>query len=77
MRDNSIRRPMTDAELARDARLCDRQVEVIDASNRAYDLADRAGRHTPTGRRAAALSETLADRHGEVSDEIERLRGSR
>ena len=57
-----------------DARLCDRQGEVVDASNRAYDLACRTG-GTPVGRRAAELSEVLADRYHEVSAEISALRG--
>lgn len=55
--------------LDRDERLCNRVDQVIDGSNRAYDLADRqAG--TRVGRRAAEISKALADRIDVVNSEI-------
>ncbi|AEH07693.1 hypothetical protein FsymDg_0112 [Candidatus Protofrankia datiscae] len=60
---------MNDTDLDRDERLCARADRVVDASNRAFDLAERqAG--TRVGRRAAEISETLADRFHEVNAEI-------
>lgn len=59
----------------RDERQCDRAEQVIDASNRAFDLAERQP-DTRAGRRAAELSETLADRFYEVDAEIRAERKS-
>lgn len=50
-------------------RLSDRWDMVAEASNRAYDLADRQD-GTPVGRRATEISHALADRLDPISDEL-------
>lgn len=64
----------TEADFDHDARLCDRQELLVDASNRAYDLAERQ-EGTPTGHHAAELSGVLADRFDTVDAEITAFRG--
>jgi hypothetical protein len=63
----------SEADFDHDARLCDRQELLVDASNRAYDLAERQ-EGTPVGDRAAVLSEVLADRFDVVGNQITEFR---
>ena len=63
----------TEADFDHDARLCDRQEQLVDASNRAYDLAGRQ-EGTPVGDRATELSGVLADRFDAVEAQITEFR---